>query len=134
MKVYVITAGVYSDYHICAVTTHPESAENLRLRYSDDRYTANIEIYETEIDLIRPDTCWFVSVNSMGKLTSMYELPSIYCKQINKVHEADGKYEVFVQTKDESHAKKIAFDLIATYKYEKFIEDLDEFKKKGAKE
>ena len=32
-KIYVITAGEYSNYHICAVTTDPERAEQLRKRY-----------------------------------------------------------------------------------------------------
>lgn len=43
-KIYVITAGEYSDYHICAVTTDPERAEQLRRHYYDEGYNgAEIE-------------------------------------------------------------------------------------------
>lgn len=56
MKVYVITQGCYSDYHICAVTLDKDKAERLRKMYtakescygycrSDD---AEIEEYEAD--------------------------------------------------------------------------------------
>ena len=48
MKVYVITQGSYSDYHICAVATDPEQAEKLARIYSDRYDTAEVEEYDTE--------------------------------------------------------------------------------------
>lgn len=48
MKVYVITRGSYSEYHICAVTTDPEEAEKLAKIYSDRYDTAEVEEYDTE--------------------------------------------------------------------------------------
>lgn len=51
MKVYVITAGEYSDYCIQAVTLNREKAElicainNRNIRYSEDR--SKIEEYDT---------------------------------------------------------------------------------------
>lgn len=48
MKVYVITQGSYSDYHICAVAIDPEQAEKLAKIYSDRYYTAEVEEYDTE--------------------------------------------------------------------------------------
>ena len=32
-KVYVITSGEYSDYHICAVTLDPKRAEKMKKFY-----------------------------------------------------------------------------------------------------
>lgn len=46
MKVYVITAGEYSDYHICDVTIDPEQAEWLRRLHSGYN-EAEIEVFET---------------------------------------------------------------------------------------
>lgn len=43
-KIYVITAGDYSDYHICAVTTDKERAEFLKKWYF--RNDADVEIEE----------------------------------------------------------------------------------------
>lgn len=48
MKVYVITKGSYSDYHICAVATDPEEAEKLAKIYSDRWDDAEVEEYDTE--------------------------------------------------------------------------------------
>lgn len=48
MKVYVITCGEYSDYHICSVTLDKEQAELLKVRYSDECDEAYIEEYETD--------------------------------------------------------------------------------------
>lgn len=52
MKIYVITAGEYSDYHIVAVTTDKEKADNFvkvhndsKRFYYDDAY---VEEYDTE--------------------------------------------------------------------------------------
>lgn len=48
MKVYVITEGNYSDYHICTVTTNKERAEKLVKIFSDNWDDAKIEEYDTE--------------------------------------------------------------------------------------
>lgn len=48
MKIYVITKGAYSDYHICAVATDKKKAEILRKAFSDDWNEAQIETYETD--------------------------------------------------------------------------------------
>lgn len=47
-KVYVITSGEYSDYHICAVCSTRERAEELRPLYSDRWDIAEIEEYEMD--------------------------------------------------------------------------------------
>lgn len=49
MKVYVITKGQYSDYHICAVTTNPDDAEILKRKFMSGGWGAtNIEEYDTD--------------------------------------------------------------------------------------
>jgi len=45
-KVYVITKGYYSDYHICAVTAEKKRAEELKKMYTDDYDAAKIEEYK----------------------------------------------------------------------------------------
>ena len=48
MKVYVITKGQYSDYHICAVVTDFKKAQILREKFSDKIDDAKIEEFDTE--------------------------------------------------------------------------------------
>lgn len=49
MKVYVITSGEYSDYHICAVALDENKAKILKEKFDHDDYTgAEIEEYDTE--------------------------------------------------------------------------------------
>lgn len=48
MKVYVITQGCYSDYHICAVTLDEQEAERLRKVYSETYDQARVEEYDTD--------------------------------------------------------------------------------------
>lgn len=50
MKVFVITKGSYSDYHICGVATDEEKAEKMAKFYTDRCDDANVEVYDTEED------------------------------------------------------------------------------------
>jgi len=49
MKVYVITSGEYSDYHICAVAQSEKKANALKKLFDNQNYTgARIEVYDTK--------------------------------------------------------------------------------------
>lgn len=48
-KVYVLTSGCYSDYHICAVSLDPKKAEQLKKFYEKTEYD-EVEIEEYEAD------------------------------------------------------------------------------------
>lgn len=49
MKVYVITSGEYSDYHICAVAQSEKKANALKKLFDNQNYTgAKIEVYDTK--------------------------------------------------------------------------------------
>ena len=53
-KVYVITAGSYSDYHICAVSLDPQKAEVLAKFYTEHGYDqAGVEEYEADYEYDR---------------------------------------------------------------------------------
>lgn len=51
MKVYILTKGEYSNYHIVAVFSTKEKAEECKILFTDE-YTDRIEIEEYEIDKI----------------------------------------------------------------------------------
>lgn len=47
--IYVIIKGSCSDYHICAVATNKERAEELRRMYSSRHDNAGIEEFEENV-------------------------------------------------------------------------------------
>lgn len=52
MKIYVVTKGQYSDYHIVAATLDKEKAEKIAKRFSDKWDDCAVEEYEDcEVDL-----------------------------------------------------------------------------------
>ena len=129
MKVYVITKGVYSSYHICAVAIDKNKAEILRKAFSDSWDEAEIETYETNQFITEIESGLKLYSCSMHKdddtSISTYNSDLEYvCSKDFKVREykkgfmAPG-YEVYVWAKDEDHARKIAADKIAEYKARK---------------
>lgn len=134
MKIYVITAGEYSDYHICAVTDDPVSAENLRAFYTTGTYSqATIETYETKALPERPKTCWSCSYGiregvdrncGVMRCTEVRYISKedaveweVWETKINNVEYSFGTFHVYVFAKDEEQAKKIAAEQIYQYKY-----------------
>ena len=118
MKIYVITAGCYSDYHICAVTDDKKSAENLRLLYSGYE-EAHVEEFDTTYLPEKPKEYWSIYVELDGTVShaKTYYYTELV-EPLNQV-ELDGfRYYVNVVAKDRDHALKTAFDKIAEFKYE----------------
>lgn len=121
MKIYVITAGEYSDYHICAVTDDKKSAKNLCVKYGS-WYEPIIEEYDTEYLPDRPSTYWVVKLDCARGVESCWERPfndeedveinvvsfDRFCPQLT----------INVVAEDKDHARKIAFDKFAEWKYE----------------
>ena len=76
-KVYVVTKGCYSDYHICAVTLDKEKAERLRVLFEGNNEwdEARIEEFDTETheDLLLGRKPYHVSFRKNGDLYSANE-------------------------------------------------------------
>lgn len=111
MKLYAITKGDYSDYHICALTSSKSKAKKLKLLYSGQYYDARIEEYEDgEGDDV--NVCWWCDHN--GCNAQFKEYPENERIVINpRTKEIAG---VYVFSKDAAHAEKKAQDMIAEYK------------------
>jgi hypothetical protein len=138
MKVYVLTAGEYSDYGIYGVTLDHEEAERWLEEHSKaDFFYPSIEIYETEskINPFPSGRTPFVVTKKMGgshKGQVIVE-PAIYgiTHPLNDVFTNGRKGDVeeeivLVMAKDENHAGKIAYDLFAKYDYQRKVEELGE--------
>lgn len=113
---YAVTKGDYSDYHIVAITDDEEKAQKLAKVFSDDWDEAKVEKYPDCAVVDMP--IFSVMVGSVA--TCVVQITPYTINNINVVNEyRDKQYSVYVQAKDEEHAQKIAYDLIAEYKARK---------------
>lgn len=112
MKIYIVTKGEYSDYHICNVTTDYEKAKRYKEVYSDDWEEACIEVYKDE-ENGKENYCWTYNPN-----TNIVEM--IDCCNPEQVYVSRwGTIAwVTVYAPNEKHAIKKAQDMIAKYKAE----------------
>ena len=123
MKVYVVTEGDYSDYHIVGVCTSKESAERIRQLASSDYHEAQIEEYEADRFNVEPTyKYYYVRVLKDGAVevsvgSCIYSPYEVY--DYRRARGSVTAFVVDVFAQDEEHAKKIAFDCIAKYKAER---------------
>lgn len=121
MKVYMITVGENGedgDSYVRAVTLDREQAELLKAKYSNEWYEAYIEEYDTDDYSIEVGAdytpMWNVEFNdNSNEIHRCYTIAHEGHEhgQIYK-HNAYWIYTtVFVEAKDEEHAKKIAKDI-----------------------
>lgn len=116
-KVYVITKGAYSDYHICAVTLDKNTAEKLAKKYSEDSWSeAVIEEYDLE-DFSKSERfmyCVTFGDNGISCSFEEYEHTEKIFYHKN-AFTGQGGMTVYVKARDEAQAKKIAQDRRAEY-------------------
>lgn len=114
MKVYVITAGCYSDYHIVAVVEDKIIAEEL-LKNIDD-YDASIETYDTDfvkLDVISGRKPYRVDDKFEAHECDLdYRLDDVINQTI-KIDRSGKFYCGFTYASDEKQAIKIVQDNLA---------------------
>ncbi len=118
MVVYVVTKGIYSDYHICGVALTKERAEKLAMFYKDVSDDCEIEEYNTEAEdedmLNRLIPVYSVSIESDGKYRVniiSYTDSKVEYKPSFKLYKNEGLlFYATLTAKDPEHAFKIAND------------------------
>lgn len=116
MIIYVITRGKYSDYHICAVTTEKEVAEDLKRKFSDwDE--ARIEKYDTETYKLYKFEKMYYCYNIDG-ITKISETDFSFSGAFTPKENKNGDLWVYVNADNEQDALKIASDKFAKYRAE----------------
>ena len=121
-KVYVITKGCYSDYHICAITLDKNNAHKLKRMLDDTMYEACIEEFivdETKENgrvyeiMFYEDKTSKVSIDEYDGWGKVNEIPHI------EDWHSDCELKVRLRAKDEQHALKVAQDEYALWKAKK---------------
>ncbi len=118
MKLYAITRGDYSDYHIITLTADKNVANQLAKRFksNDDFYgDARIEEYEAG-EIILGKELYYVRMED-GNITDVredYSDYNIYNTSVTKVKGLKGKevYYTYVLTDSRDKAQKIGKDRI----------------------
>ena len=119
MKVYAITEGEYSDYHIVGIVLDKKVAEQyckLHKRYS---YEPMVEEYDTDfIQYLVENQSGLYSVCSDGDVSEL-ECPDYYFNDLNRVSGRGVFQYTYVLAESEDDARKKAFDIFAEYKARK---------------
>lgn len=115
MKIYVVTKGCYSDYHIITATTDKAQAKEIAKKFSDDWDEARVQTYDdAEIYLKK---VWFVRFDTKGNVNELNLDASEYSYgYLNECSfdAAKGVY-VHVQADDGASAIKIAAEKRAMF-------------------
>ena len=109
MKIYVVTDGDYSDYHIVALCSTQENAEEVVVSNKSRWNDPNIEEWELDDFKKCPNGLlpWGVKMNREGASSLERETLASFSPRV--VPYGDGENMVFdVFAKDEKHAVKIA--------------------------
>lgn len=124
MKIYVITRGCYSDYHIAAVTDDEKKAEFLKLKFSDEFYEADIEEYDTDecsVEGIQNMKLFYWKVLICNGKSVVY--PYLSGNQYFNVYDTGIQAVVLARTKEQ--AIKIVRDKYAQYLSEQVEKQAD---------
>lgn len=122
MKIYVVTEGSYSAYHIICATLDKEQAERAVKFFSDEYDTAEIEEYDSDEIKLIPDGSieWGVHISSIDH--SVIDIETFNKPRLNNYiyyNTAKNLYSIYINACDEAHAIKVATDELAKYLAEK---------------
>lgn len=117
MKVYVLTEGCYSDYHIIGVTLDEEQAKIAADALSNEYFTVNCEEFETnDINVIKSGwNLWEVYFDEKTHaITRIYRSEYHDCLGTIQLMR-DKTFCVEVYAEDKEHAVKSASDKLSKY-------------------
>lgn len=121
-KIYVVTQGSYSDYHVVAVTMDHDIAEKIVAKFSNSWGECRIEEYGDAEAILKP--AWYIYFDKDGNVCDTVECDSDYgYSRIGEVCEKKNNYYfgrnyhiyVVVSADDLDSAVKIAAEKRAQY-------------------
>jgi hypothetical protein len=122
-KIYVVTQGCYSDYHIVAATLDKTIAEKIAAKFSTKWEKCEIEEYGDAEVMLKP--AWMIYFDRTGLVESTRECDCAYdystigeCLETNNIY-TSFHIRVTVSADDLDSAIKIAAEKRAKYLAEK---------------
>jgi hypothetical protein len=107
-KIYIVTSGSYSDYHIAGVFSDMSVAKEFADKYSP--YESDVEMYDLDV----PKSSWTVKTVTMDRHGNVINIYDRICelKDIDNVFipriDRDGYIVINVRTDDDKTAIKVA--------------------------
>jgi hypothetical protein len=125
MKIYVVTKGYYSDYHIITATLSKQRAENIAKIYTDRYDTAEVEEFDEMSDetidrmMEELELRYVFNIQQDGTVSAV---EVVYEKKNAKIMDTSryDRIHFSIPAKDKEHAIKIAIDLRYKYYAEKY--------------
>ena len=116
-KIYVVTKGCYSDYHIIAATMDYELAKKINEKFTDserDWDEVRIEVFQNSELVLKP--CWIVCFLKNGDIESVDSVNmEYYADKLNEVKEYRHYLYVHVAADTKEEAIKIAAEQRAMF-------------------
>lgn len=116
-KIYVVTKGSYSDYHIITATTDEKLAYEIAKKFSDKYEEAKVEIYENAEIMLKP--LYGVEFDKNGDILSVRDCSdSSWAYSSCNTYHSDifyGRGFIYVIADNADHAVKIANEKRAEY-------------------
>lgn len=117
MKIYIVTKGSYSDYHIIAATLDEKKAYELAKRSCSRWEDAEVEVYE-DFELVQRDI-WRVKFDDSGNVETVEKEDDYECVLgvVNRFCEFNVGYggRIYVGADTSEEAIKIAAEKRAEY-------------------
>ena len=120
MKIYVVTKGYYSDYHIITATTDEELAYRIKEKFSGDDYydEAKIEIFEDAEIFMK--SCYFIRFDKGGNVITFEEEKSEYYYEQDEGEDSQGNFYISIIADNKEIAIKIGAERRAMYLAQKY--------------
>ena len=120
MKIYVVTKGYYSDYHIITATTDEELAYRIKEKFSGDDYydEAKVEIFEDAEIFMK--SCYFIRFDKGGNVITFEEEKNEYYYEQDEGEDAKGNFYISIIADNKEIAIKIGAERRAMYLARKY--------------
>jgi hypothetical protein len=120
MKIYVVTKGCYSDYHIIAATTDEKKAQEIKNRFDEDCDPADIEIFDDADICMRDIYSVYFKYDMAYRAEKRQPNDDYAASLVNTVYThgkpLEGRGVVYVAADSEDEAFKIACEKWAQHK------------------
>ena len=114
-KIYVVTKGCYSDYHIITATTDEKLAYEIRNKFSED-YSwgeAQVEVFENAEMYMK--SCYFMRFDKGGNVIELEKGDDEYDYDENYGIDIHGNFYVSVATNNQETAIKVGAERRAMF-------------------
>ncbi len=115
MKIYVVTKGCYSDYHIITATTDEKLAYEIRDKFNGGSYDeTNVEMFEDAEVLMKP--CYFLRFDKSGNVIESHEeSKNEYGYEQSQGKDVCGNFYIHIPTDSMESAIKIGAEKRAMF-------------------